>query len=83
MDTNQIGKAYKAWIAFNYKEKLDRVKDFKPKRWLKVVKALEEKSLPKAPRRQLVKSSKKWTHAQREKYLDTIHTRTRIKNGHA
>ncbi len=87
METNQIGKAYKAWLAYNHKQKKDRLKDFNPKRWLKVVNAIEGvktlKSLTKIdyPIRKPT-PNKRWTPARRKQFHATIEAR-RLSNGHA
>jgi hypothetical protein len=69
--SEQIGKAYLAFQAYNHKAKLNRLKDFDLPRWIKVVQALSTKG--HRP------SRKTWSPAQHKKYEATIARR----NGHA
>jgi len=76
-----IGKAYKAWLAYNHKAKQNRVESFDLNRWLNVIHALNGKArdgwkttpLYKAPS-EVKRSmpSKKWTKERRERYKQTI-----------
>lgn len=66
MSPLEIGKAYKAFLAYNFKAKTDRLKDFNLKRWLKVVKALEEKS-PSG-----LRGTGTWSLTRRKKFEATI-----------
>ena len=36
----QLGKAYRAWEAYNFKQKKGRLESFELNRWLKVVEAV-------------------------------------------
>jgi hypothetical protein len=41
ISNDYLGKAYKAFEAYNWKQKKDRLHTFDLKRWLKVVQAIE------------------------------------------
>jgi len=40
-NNEQLGQAYRAWEAYNWKQKHGRLGSFDLKRWLKVVRAIE------------------------------------------
>ena len=42
ISNDMLGKAYKAFEAYNWKQKKDRVQLFDLKRWLRVVQAIED-----------------------------------------
>ncbi len=84
-NATEIGKAYRAFEAYNFKAKLNRLPTFELKRWLKVVKAIEGKPLSRAKHGTASgrgKASRKWSNAQYTRYYATIDKR-RAANGHA
>ncbi len=88
LDWNQIGKAYKAFEAFNFKIKLGRLTNFDPARWIKVVNAIEGKKSTKLVNKigysieRKPTPSKRWTPERRKRFKATIEAR-RQANGHA
>ena len=62
--TDELGKAYNAYMAYNFKAKTERLREFDLKRWLKVVRAMNGQSLNG-------KSKRKWSAAQRAKFKAT------------
>ena len=72
----EIGKAFKAYSAYNFKEKKDRLKEFNLKRWVKVIRSLGETKVTKGKQPQ---PAKRWSPARRAKFQKTISERA---NGH-
>ena len=68
---HDIGKAYKAFTAYNYNAR-EKIKNFDLQRWVKVVKALNGSAHTITRKR---KKKKSWTHAQRMQYRATIAAR--------
>ena len=76
MNDEDLGKAYKAFQAFNLNYKTGRITDFDPKRWLKVVRAIITGRSP--TKRQHTKA--KWTPERTAKFKATM-ARKRELNG--
>ena len=77
MDHSEVGKAYTAYLAFNWKQR-DLLKDFNLKRWQKVVQAIEGKRFNSRGPNKPKPGSKKWSSVQRAKFNQAILER---KNG--
>lgn len=65
--SEEIGKAYLAYTAYNHKAKVARLKDFDLKRWMKVVKAIEGGKVPTYSRK-----AKGWSPGRRLKFQATM-----------
>jgi hypothetical protein len=71
MNPYLIGKAYAAWAAYNANAKKGRLPAFEPKRWAKVVQAINGAGLPAKGRA--------WSTAQRKKFKATMAKRKESK----
>jgi hypothetical protein len=79
MTAEEIGQAYRAFSAFNWKAKRDRIARFDPQRWGRVVRAINGITLRNDPaegRRKGV-SGTKWTPERREKFKATMARKSR------
>lgn len=81
--SEEIGKAYLAFTAYNHKAKKGRLQEFDLKRWLKVVKALAGSRVTKPKNPDYPRPG--WTLERRKKFIATMTKKrmARLANGKA